>query len=135
MRMLLQPRLHLPKAVKLQPEAAEARGCNRVELEGVLGELKQRWTPDGSFAVVATLEIPRPALGAARASSQETQPMPLRATGKAAEALKRLQGKRVAIGGTLRRRYYSRDNTPHWGQVEIWVDQCHPLQVQEDEHG
>jgi len=61
--------------------------------------------------------------------------MPLRATGKAAEQLKRLQGKSVAVRGRLRRRYYSRDNQPHWGQVEIWVDECRPIELQEDEHG
>jgi len=115
--------------VKLQPE------LNQVSLSGVLTEIRQRWTPDGSFAVIAALSIARPALGAARASSQETQPIPLRATGKAAEALKRLEGKSVAVRGRLRRRYYSRDNTPQWGQVEIWVDECRPIQVQEENHG
>ncbi|PIS18407.1 MAG: hypothetical protein COW19_02855 [Zetaproteobacteria bacterium CG12_big_fil_rev_8_21_14_0_65_55_1124] len=108
---------------------------NQVSLNGVLTEIRQRWTPDGTFAVIAVLSIARPALGAARANSQEMQPMPLRATGKAAEALNRLEGKSVAVRGKLRRRYYSRDNTPQWGQVEIWVDECHPIQVQEDEHG
>lgn len=108
---------------------------NRVELGGVLGEIRQRWTTDGSFAVVATLDIDRPALGAARASSQDTQPMPLRATGQAAEALSKLGGQRIAVRGILRRRYYSRNDMPHWGQVEIWVDECRPLKVQEDEHG
>jgi len=104
-------------------------------LSGVLIEVRQRWTTDGSFAVIAALNIARPELGAARAISQDTQPMPLRAIGDVAKALSRLENKGVAISGRLRRRYYSRDNTPHWGQVEIWVDECHPIQVQEDEHG
>jgi len=115
--------------VKLKPE------LNQVRLSGLLSEIRQRWTPDGSFAVIAALSIVRPALGAARASSQETQPMPLRAMGKVAEQLSRLEGKVIAVRGRLRRRYYSRDNAPHWGQVEIWVDECRPIQVQEDEHG
>jgi len=116
----------LKTAVKLQPE------LNQVSLGGTLTEVRQRWTPDGSFAVIAALEIARPELGASRASHQETQPIPLRATGKAAEMINRLQGKSVAVRGILRRRYYSRDNTPHWGQVEIWVEECRPIQVQED---
>jgi len=115
--------------VKLQPE------LNQVSLSGVLTEVRQRWTPDGSFALIAELSIARPELGAARASNQETQPIPLRASGKVAETLSRLEGKSVAVRGILRRRYYSRDNMPHWGQVEIWVDECRPIQVQEDNHG
>jgi len=115
--------------VKLQPE------LNQVSLSGVLTEVRQRWTPDGSFALIAALSIARPELGAARASNQETQPIPLRAAGKVAETLSRLEGKSVAVRGILRRRYYSRDNTPHWGQVEIWVDECRPIQVQEENHG
>lgn len=112
--------------VKPQPD------LNQVCLGGVLTEVRQRWTPDGSFAVIASLELARPELGPSRASTQETQPIPLRATGRAAETINRLQGKSVAVKGILRRRYYSRDNQPHWGQVEIWVDDCRPIQVQED---
>jgi len=120
----------MPQAiVALKPE------LNQVSVSGILTEIRQRWTPDGKFAVIAALSIPRPALGAARASSQTDQPMPLRATGEAAERLSKLEGKGVAVRGRLRRRYYSRDNQPHWGQVEIWVDECHPIQLQEDEHG
>jgi len=115
--------------VKLQPD------LNQVELSGVLIEIQQRWTPDGSFAVVAALSINRPALGASRANSQDTQPIPLRASGKAAEELAKLEGKGIAVRGRLRRRYYSRDNKPQWGQVEIWVDECRPIQLQENDNG
>jgi len=82
--------------------------------------------------VIAALTIPRPVLGAARASIEDAQPIPLRATGHAAERLNRLDGKEITVRGKLRRRYYRRDNQPHWGQVEIWVDECHPLNIQED---
>ncbi len=115
--------------MKLQPE------LNQVSLSGVLTEIRQRWTPDGNFAVIAALSIPRPALGGARATQQDTQPIPLRATGRVAEQLRKLEGQGVAVRGVLRRRYYSRNEEPCWGQVEIWVDQCRPTQVQEDEHG
>lgn len=115
--------------VKLKPE------LNQVSLGGILTEIRQRWTPDGDFAVIAALSIARPALGPTRANSQDTQPIPLRATGRAAEALSKLEGQGIAVRGKLRRRYYSRNESPCWGQVEIWVDECRPIQVQEDKHG
>ena len=82
--------------------------------------------------MIAALIIPRPELGATRVSSEALQPIPLRATGQAAEELSGLDGKNVAVRGKLRRRYYRRNNQPHWGQVEIWVDECRPLNIQED---
>jgi len=106
---------------KPQPE------LNQVRVSGLLQQLRQRWTPDGSLAVIAELLLPRPQLGPVRAGAQEMQPMPLRATGKAAEALVRMQDRHIEATGCLRRRYYSRDGEPCWGQVEIWVDSCHPL--------
>lgn len=105
---------------------------NRVQLTGRIDDIRQRWTPDGHQAVIAALIIPRPKLGPARASIEAEQPMPLRATGKHAEALLAHQHKTVNIEGILRRRYYSRDGDIHWGQVEVWVEQCTP--IQENEH-
>jgi len=91
-----------------------------------LRDIHQRWTPDGSLAVVASLLIARPHLGPQRANMVEEQPMPLRAVGQLAETLAGLDNQLVSIEGTLRRRYYSRDGEQRWGQVEIWVDACHP---------
>jgi len=76
--------------------------------------------------VVASLVIHRPHLGAQRANMVNEQPMPLRAVGKMADKLVTYQDQIVSIEGTLRRRYYSRDGEQRWGQVEIWVDVCHP---------
>lgn len=103
---------------------------NLVRLTGTLDAIRQRWTPDGSRAVIASLRIHRPHLGPARAVLVEEQPIPLRATGKMAEILAKLEGRQVAIEGVLRRRYYSRDGEQRWGQVEIWVDACHPQETE-----
>ncbi|MDX8395806.1 MAG: hypothetical protein R8K22_05260 [Mariprofundaceae bacterium] len=83
--------------------------------------------PDGSLAVIAALIIHRTQLGQPRSTILEEQPMPLRALGKMAETLMQHQGETVRIEGILRRRYYSRDGEQRWGQVEIWVDKCHPV--------
>lgn len=99
---------------------------NLVRLSGRLSDIRQRWTPDGSLAVVASLQVERPHLGPQRANIVEEQPMPLRALGDVASMLVRLDNQMVAVEGTLRRRYYSRDGEQRWGQVEIWVDACHP---------
>ncbi len=99
---------------------------NRVRLRGVLADIRQRWTPDGSAAAIASLLVFRPELGAVRATSESSQPIPLRATGKQAQELARHEGHQVDIEGRLRRRYYSRHGESHWGQVEVWVDCCHP---------
>ena len=101
---------------------------NRVQLTGRIDEIRQRWTPDGRLAVIASLIIPRPQLGPARASVEAEQPMPLRATGEHAEALLAHQHETVNIEGILRRRYYSRDGDTHWGQVEVWVETCRPIE-------
>jgi len=100
---------------------------NFVRVSGLLQQLHQRWTPDGSLAVVAEILTHRPELGPVRAEAQTMQPMPIRASGKAAETLSRLQDQQIEVTGCLRRRYYSRDGEPCWGQVEIWVDSCHLL--------
>lgn len=107
-----------------------------VRLKGRLDDIHQRWTPDGSLAVIATLLIERPHLGPHRAQMVDEQPMPLRAVGRSAEALVRCAGQVSSIEGTLRRRYYSRDGEQRWGQVEIWVDVCRPENdnSQEREH-
>ncbi|MBL1352060.1 MAG: hypothetical protein COA61_001800 [Zetaproteobacteria bacterium] len=102
------------------------KGQHLVRLSGRLSDIHQRWTPDGSLAVVASLCIERPHLGPQRAQMIDEQPMPLRAVGRMAEILVRLENREIAIEGTLRRRYYSRDGEQRWGQVEIWVDACHP---------
>jgi len=100
---------------------------NQVHLCGVLTDIRQRWTPDGSPAAIALLVIPRPASGAARATGKSSQPVPLRATGNEARLLAKHEGHTVMIEGKLRRRYYSREGEPRWGQVEVWVDCCQPL--------
>ncbi|MDQ6967839.1 MAG: hypothetical protein Q9M14_04070 [Mariprofundaceae bacterium] len=97
-----------------------------VRLQGRIDDIHQRWTPDGSLAVVASLVIHRPHLGAPRANIVDEQPMPLRAIGGLAEQLVKYQGQDITVEGTLRRRYYSRDGEKRWGQVEIWVDVCSP---------
>jgi hypothetical protein len=111
---------------------------NSARLHGRIDEVRQRWMPDGSLAVIATLVLPRPALGPVRATTVSEQPIPLRAEGKMAECIQAQQGKDVAIEGQLRRRFYSRDGEPCWGQVEIWVNRCQPLgpaMTEEKEHG
>jgi len=55
--------------------------------------------------------------------------MPLRAHGGIAETLMANEHQHVVIEGCLRRRYYSREGEPCWGQVEIWVDRCTPVQA------
>ncbi|MDX8389210.1 MAG: hypothetical protein R8M38_01835 [Mariprofundaceae bacterium] len=97
---------------------------NEVLLTGCVDQVRQRWMPDGSFAVIASLVVPRPKLGAVRASVESMQPMPIRASGKMAEKLQAYRDRTVSVQGLLRRRYYSRDNRPCWGQVEIWVVKC-----------
>jgi len=99
---------------------------NRVRLCGVLTDIRERWTPDGSPSAIASLIIPRPDLGAARATSEPNQPIPLRATGNVARVIAKSEGSTVTIEGKLRRRYYSREGESRWGQVEIWVDHCQP---------
>jgi len=53
--------------------------------------------------------------------------MPLRAQGRIAETLMANEHRHVTIEGCLRRRYYSREGEPCWGQVEVWVDSCTPV--------
>lgn len=106
---------------------------NRVHLHGRLHDIRQRWTPDGKLAVIAALAIPRPKLGAVRAQIQQEQPIPLRASGPEAEAILKYQEQLVNIEGCLRRRYYSREGEPSWGQVEVWVDLCRPERIEENE--
>jgi len=80
--------------------------------------------PDGSLALIAELVTQRPKLGPARAGVQDEQPMPLRANGEIVNTMIKLDGSHVVVDGTLRRRFYSRDGEPCWGQVEIWVESC-----------
>jgi len=100
---------------------------NQVRLRGILTEVRSRWTSDGSPSAIAALIISRPAMGPARTTVETSQPMPLRATGREAKALAEHEGHAVAIKGRLRRRYYSRKAEPCWGQVEVWVDCCQPV--------
>jgi len=65
-------------------------------------------------------------LGPQRAQMVEEQPMPLRAVGAVAHLLVDLDKHAIAVEGTLRRRYYSRDGEQRWGQVEVWVDMVIP---------
>lgn len=104
---------------------------NHVHLIGRLSELRRRWMPDGSLAAAGALLLPRPPLGAQRAVQPDEQPLPLRATGKLAEQLLAHAGAQVEIKGVLRRRYFRREGEPYWGQVEIWVEQCRPLNNEE----
>ncbi len=94
---------------------------NAVQLQGVVDDIHERWMPDGSLAVVASLIVNRPHLGQQRATVCDEQPMPLRAENAFATALIQNKGKAVDIKGELRRRYYSREGEQRWGQVEIWV--------------
>lgn len=100
----------------------EQQQLNAVQLRGVVDDIHDRWMPDGSLAVVASLIVHRPHLGQQRGTMCDEQPMPLRAEGKFAEALIRFKGKAVYIQGELRRRYYSRDGEQRWGQVEVWLN-------------
>lgn len=106
---------------------------NSVRLQGRIEEVRQRWMPDGSQAVIAALIVPRPMQGPARATAATEQPLPLRAEGRMAECILAHQGRDVHIEGQLRRRFYSRDGEPCWGQVEIWVNQCQPAGPATDE--
>jgi hypothetical protein len=102
----------------------QAPELNRARVSGRLQKIRQRWTPDGSLALIAELVTTRPRLGPVRASVQDEQPMPLRASGDIASAMLNLEGQHVSVEGCLRRRYYSRDGEACWGQVEIWVNAC-----------
>ena len=106
---------------------------NRVRLQGRIEGVRQRWMPDGSQAVIAELILARPMFGPTRATAVTEQPLPLRAEGHIAEGILARQGQDVCIEGQLRRRYYSRDGEPCWGQVEIWVDRCQPAGPATDE--
>ncbi len=101
---------------------------NRARVAGRLQSLRQRWTPDGSLALIAELVTTRPRLGPVRAGVQDEQPIPLRAQGDIARELSRLEGQHVMVEGCLRRRFYRRDGEPCWGQVEIWVDRCKSME-------
>jgi len=105
-------------------EPKQAPDFNRARVSGRLENMQQRWMPDGSLALIATLMTTRPLLGPAGTNTQDKQPMPLRAHGDIAQTLLNLDGKQVLIDGCLRRRFYSKDNNPTWGQVELWVDAC-----------
>lgn len=105
---------------------------NRVHLVGRLTEMRQRWMPDGSLAVAATLLLPRPQIGPERAVNLNEQPLPLRAIGAPAKQMLASSDAKVEIEGELRRRYFRREGDPYWGQVEIWVEQCHSRTNEED---
>ena len=94
---------------------------NLVRLRGTVSDIRERWMPDGSLAVVAALMMYRPHLGQQRATMIDEQPMPLRALGEVAEKLIKAKGLQVEVQGELRRRYYSRDGQQRWGQVEVWI--------------
>lgn len=105
-------------------EQTQAPELNRARVSGRLRNLRKRWTPDGALALIAELVTTRPQLGPVRAGVQDQQPMPLRATGEICNTISRLEGQHVMVEGGLRRRFYSRDGEPCWGQVEIWVETC-----------
>jgi hypothetical protein len=110
-------------------EPQQAPELNRARLSGRLQNIRQRWTPDGSLALIAELVTTRPKLGPVAARVQDEQPIPLRAEGKTAEALLALEAQHIMLEGCLRRRYYSKGGNPCWGQVEIWVDTCQRLEL------
>ncbi|MDX8409731.1 MAG: hypothetical protein R8J84_06795 [Mariprofundales bacterium] len=97
---------------------------NRVELAGIIADVRQRWMPSGEEAVIASLLVVRPDAGADRRNSENMQPLPLRATGALATQVATMESRQVRITGYLRRRYYRREGLPHWGQVEIWLNSC-----------
>ena len=105
-------------------EQTQAPEFNRARVSGRLRNLRKRWTPDGALALIAEVVTSRPQLGPVRAGVQDQQPMPLRATGEICNKISALEGKYVVVEGCLRRRFYSRDGEPCWGQVEIWVESC-----------
>ncbi len=113
-------------------EQTQASEFNRARVSGRLRNLRKRWTPDGSLSLIAELVTTRPQLGPVRAGVQDQQPMPLRATGEICHMISELEEQHVIVEGCLRRRFYSRDGEPCWGQVEIWVDSCR-LAKQTDE--
>ncbi len=112
----------------MRTETLQAPEFNRARVSGRLGHIRKRWMPDGSLALIAELVTHRPKLGPVRAGVQDEQPMPLRASGDIVNTIMALEGHRVMIEGCLRRRFYSRDGEPCWGQVEIWVDSCRLLE-------
>jgi len=97
---------------------------NRARVTGRLQQIRDRWMPDGSQALIAELVTSRPPLGPVRAGVQDEQPLPLRATGNIVSQMLTMDGQHVTVEGCLRRRFYSREGEPCWGQVEIWVDRC-----------
>lgn len=105
-------------------ENRPAPESNRARVAGRLESLRQRWTPDGSLALIAEVVTERPKLGPVRAGVQDEQPIPLRAQGDVARRLLQLEGQEIWVEGCLRRRFYRRDGDPCWGQVELWVDRC-----------
>lgn len=105
-------------------EQTQAPEFNRARVTGRLRNLRKRWTPDGSLALIAELVTFRPQLGPVRAGVEDEQPIPLRASGDICDVISSLEENHVMVEGTLRRRFYSRDGEPCWGQVEIWVDSC-----------
>jgi len=111
-------------------EHQQAPEFNRARVSGRLRNLRKRWTPDGSLALIAELVTTRPQLGPVRAGVQDEQPMPLRASGEICNTISSLEEEHVIVEGCLRRRFYSRDGEPCWGQLEIWVDSCHKAETQ-----
>ncbi|WP_238701817.1 hypothetical protein [Mariprofundus erugo] len=107
---------------------------NRARVSGRLQQLRKRWTPDGSLALIAELVTERPRLGPVRAGVQDEQPLPLRASGDIVNHIASLEGQQVVIEGCLRRRFYSRDGQPCWGQMEIWVDLCRAVESAGESH-
>jgi len=116
-------------------EQTQAPEFNRARVSGRLRHLRKRWTPDGSLALIAELVTTRPQLGPVRAGVQDQQPMPLRATGEICDTISSLDEKHVIVEGALRRRFYSRDGEPCWGQVELWVDSCRLVEQSADASG
>jgi len=115
-------------------EQLQAPDVNRARVAGRLGHIRKRWMPDGSLALIAELVTHRPKLGPVRAGVQDEQPIPLRASGNIVNRMMALDGQHIVIEGCLRRRFYSRDGEPCWGQLEIWVDCCQAMQTQSEQH-
>ncbi|MDQ6993768.1 MAG: hypothetical protein Q9M31_09845 [Mariprofundus sp.] len=107
---------------------------NRARFSGRLQQIRDRWTPDGSKALIAELITSRPQLGPIRAGVQDEQPLPLRATGNIVNQMVAMDGQHVTVEGCLRRRFYSRGGEPCWGQVEIWVDRCQLSEQASESH-
>jgi len=115
-------------------EQKQAPELNRARVSGRLGNIRKRWMPDGSLALIAELVTHRPELGPVRAGVQDQQPMPLRASGDIVNTMMNMDGRHVMIDGCLRRRFYSRDNEPCWGQVEIWVNACRLVEQPDEKY-